>query len=73
MPLAQMARIVQPKGQKFRAALQGRFHRSQESREADGAGSAAKLLTKFMEAAKEGEYQHNLEILAAFLTAEMKQ
>jgi hypothetical protein len=28
---------------------------------------------KFMEAAKEGEYVHNLEILAAFLTGEMKQ
>jgi hypothetical protein len=28
---------------------------------------------KFMEAAKEGEYLHNLEILAAFLTGEMRQ
>ncbi|MGA8498337.1 MAG: hypothetical protein WB764_22815, partial [Xanthobacteraceae bacterium] len=28
---------------------------------------------KFLEAAKEGEYEHNLEILAAYLTGEMKQ
>lgn len=28
---------------------------------------------KFLEAAKEGEYEHNLEILAAYLSGEMKQ
>jgi hypothetical protein len=28
---------------------------------------------KFLEAAKEGEYEHNLEILAAYLAGEMKQ
>lgn len=28
---------------------------------------------KFFEAAKEGEYEHNLKILAAYLTGEMKQ